>query len=38
MKNQKKISAAVLNQKHDVEFYLLINFAMGLSAALMTLL
>ncbi len=38
MKNQSKISTAVLNQKHDVEFYLLINFAMGLSATLMMIL
>jgi|GEM_PF-3928327 len=38
MKNQSKISVAALNQKHDIEFYLLINFAMGLSATLMMIL
>lgn len=38
MKNQSKINAAILIHKRDIEFYLLINFAMGLSATLMMVL
>ena len=38
MKNQSKVRTAVLEQKHDVEFYLLINFTMWLSATLMMVL
>lgn len=35
MKRHSKVNVAVLNQKHDVEFYLFMNLTMGLSATLM---
>lgn len=38
MKDHLKINTTVLKQKHDTEFYLLVNFAMGLSATLMMIL